>query len=334
VPYRYLIHQGHVKVSIEERKLTVLCLRYLIFDCFDIQISDENILKYLKQGYYAFQDYAVLHWVDHLDALIQFLQSDDLEICNEIGPAISDFYSMYGENAGSEAIPDALVERCQDIKDSDYVESLMMLLNYSRKTRSAEDGITALGQLGTVVQRVRSTLENLFSSGEVAAGQDKKMNGYYGPNWYKCPRHACFLFHEGFADAERRDKHLERHEKPFCCTELSCPRIHLGFSTEKELKKHMSMTHPDPATFAWKFPKIAKPVPKHSCTICSKEFTRSSTLRIHLKTHANERAFKCRTCDKSFVRKHDCTRHEEKLHGGERQQIQPVNGETSSSIVS
>ena len=49
---------------------------------------------------------------------------------------------------------------------------------------------------------------------------------------------------------------------------------------------------------------------KHTCTHCGKTFTRSTTLRDHLRTHANEKPFQCTTCGKSFSRTKDRTRHQ------------------------
>jgi len=79
----------------------------------------------------------------------------------------------------------------------------------------------------------------------------------------------------------------------------------------------MSINHPDPAAFAWRFPKIKKPAQKYTCTECDppKEYTRAHYLRIHKRTHKNERPFACEFCSKAFVRKHDRERHVENVHG-------------------
>jgi hypothetical protein len=313
----FLIHNNYVQISREEYKLTMLCLQYLILECFDIELSAENTRMFLLKGYYAFQDYAVLHWVDHLDALVQFLHSKDLGDVQELDTAIKDFHDAYGAaDYGIEDIPEDVRKRCHLLKDVDYYDNLMLLLGYTRKIRSSDEQITALGDLGKIVSKNRAALEDLHASDTNTSNSKEKLNQYYGPNWNKCPRHACFYFHEGFPDATRRDSHVSRHEKPFRCTEPSCPRIHLGFSTEKELKKHMTINHPDPAAFACRFPKVKKQAQKYTCTDCDppKDYTRAHNLRIHKRTHKNERPFDCRFCSKAFVRKHDRERHEEKLH--------------------
>jgi uncharacterized C2H2 Zn-finger protein len=280
-------------------------------------------------GYYAFQDYAVLHWVDHLEALVPFLNLEILDHADDTCSAIIDFYEAHGaEDAGREDISEELKERCQHIKDAKFFEELLLLLSYTRKVRAKEEKVAALGELGGMIEKTRSILESLHLS-TIDGAAKEKLEQYYGLNWNKCPRHACYYFHEGFTDAFRRDNHVARHEKPFCCIEPSCPRIHLGFSTKKELDKHMNINHPDPAAFAWKFPKPKKPPPKHICDICSKDFTRAHNLKAHKRTHANERPFGCSFCGKAFVRKHDRERHVEKLHPEKNEQM----GESSQGTL-
>ncbi|PWN18120.1 hypothetical protein BCV69DRAFT_242095, partial [Microstroma glucosiphilum] len=47
---------------------------------------------------------------------------------------------------------------------------------------------------------------------------------------------------------------------------------------------------------------------------CGSHFTRQFNLRSHLRSHADERPFKCPDCDKAFARAHDAKRHHETLH--------------------
>lgn len=48
----------------------------------------------------------------------------------------------------------------------------------------------------------------------------------------------------------------------------------------------------------------------HQCNVCSKTFTRGTTLREHERSHTNEKPYKCTTCEKGFSRRKDCHRHE------------------------
>jgi hypothetical protein len=49
----FLVHNNYVIVSTEGHKLAVLCLQYLIFECFDPYLSDERVRHFLMQGYFS-----------------------------------------------------------------------------------------------------------------------------------------------------------------------------------------------------------------------------------------------------------------------------------------
>ena len=304
-----MTHNDYVKIHDEEHKLAILCLQYLLFDCFDPCLSEETIKEYMTKGYYAFEDYAILHWVDHLEASILYLPYTD-----DIGSAINNFQDAYGsDDASHEDITEELRDKCKHIKDADFYENLLLLVSNTRKLRAKEEKIDALGEFGEIITKNRAILEGLRTSEDLDLATRNKLEQYYGTHWHKCPRHACSYFHEGFPEGARRDNHVSRHEKPFFCSESSCSRSHYGFSTEKELKKHINVNHPDPSAL---FPKIKKPPAKHVCDICSKDFTRAHNLKAHKRTHANLRPYDCKFCGKAFVRKHDRERHVEKLHPG------------------
>ncbi|EDN94471.1 hypothetical protein SS1G_10344 [Sclerotinia sclerotiorum 1980 UF-70] len=197
---------------------------------------------------------------------------------------------------------------------------IMHSKNMQLKVWAVQDELADPKDLKIILDEVRSYLAELSKSNAltVTVTKKQKLTTYYGPKWIKYPRHACFYFHEGFSDEPTRDKHLLRNEKPFLCIDLNCPRKLWGYSTEKELKKHMMLEHPDPAAFEGKFPKIKKEPMKHHCDQCSSSFTRSSSLRIHQRTHSNERPFKCGflVCPTAFVRRWDRDRHERCAHPG------------------
>ncbi|TVY78217.1 C2H2 finger domain transcription factor crzA [Lachnellula suecica] len=331
----YLIHNKHVEARTEEYRLAILTMKYLSFDCFDPDVSEENMTDHLTRGSYAFQDYSVMHWIDHLEELLRYLEAEDMDNFSLLGPSVNAFYDTYGAGELREdEIPIELRRKCGAIEETDYVEHLLLLIINARKSRAADDQISGLGDIGEVIGRNRKLLETLGGSSNSTTTTSKgQLELYYGLNWNKCPRHKCPYFYEGFPNATRRDNHVNRHEKPFCCTELSCPRIHHGFSTEKELKKHMALQHPDPAAFAWRFPKIKQPAQKHRCPECPKEFTRAHSLNIHLKTHGNKREYGCPYCSKSFVRKYDRDRHEENLHSDKKTQTGSVSATAAASMV-
>jgi hypothetical protein len=287
-------------------------MQYLLFDCFDTTVSDEEITEYLSTGHYAFQDYAIMHWIDHLEASIPHLSQSFIEGVDDIVSPMKDYFNAYGSpDASEEDIPQKLKDQSAHIKEGKYYKELLLLVSSARKSRANAETFSGLGDLGGLIKKNRDFLERMYLSPTLNTTTKVRLLQYYGDNWYKCPRHACYYFHEGFAIAAGRDKHVNRHDKPFVCTAPNCTRFYHGFSTDKDLKKHMGRDHPDPTML---FPKIQKPVRKHVCDICSAEFTRAHNLKSHMNSHANNRPYPCDYCEKSFVRKYDRQRHVEKLH--------------------
>lgn len=294
-------------------------MKYLTFECFDATISDSELRKFLVEGYYAFLDYASLHWNHHLETAISFLKPENEDLLVDLGMArtINDFYETY--HPGVVDVNDdqrEYFQRCKAIEKADYFEPLKILLCHAKTCRSNEEKLEALGQLGITMARVRAALEDFHVSTTDQSIQapghfaDQSLHDFYGDNWYKCSRHACYYFHEGFASERGLLQHTNRHEKPFCCTEIGCTRMYIGWSTQKELKKHMNQYHPDPESFAWKFPHVKKPSTMVQCNLCPKQFTRSNILKTHqLREHGKERPFICKVCGKGFVRKYECDRH-------------------------
>ena len=289
-------------------------MQYLTFDCFDATISEDEMRKFLMDGHYAFLDYAGLHWNHHLETAVHFMLPDELSHSGDLGIAINDFFEMYHPGSMEQnEIQKEYVQRCKAIETGDCYESIVLLLSHAKASRAREEKLEALGTLGEIIARVRAILEELHAStaGQLPSPAPKQNpKDFYGDHWYKCSRHLCYYFHEGFSDEKGLLGHTNRHEKPFCCTEIGCTRMYIGWSTEKELKKHMSQYHPDPEAFAWKFPHVKKPPTMFQCKLCTKQFTRASSLNTHnLREHGNERPFICNTCGKGFVRKYECDRH-------------------------
>ena len=310
----YLIQESHVQVTAVEKELALLCMHYLVFECFGLDLSSKGLGEYILDGSFAFQEYAALHWVDHLESW----SSNDIDSLGDLAFTIDDYTTKYG---GHVLEQDTLLQPMSDPESSSsssLQEITRTLVKQTRAARINHEGLSALGTLGDIMRNVRIVIEQLTgksTSDDVA----KEMETYYGRNWFKCPKHPCFYFHEGFPSAKLRDRHVERHEKPFCCSETGCHRFRVGFSSEKELKKHTLTTHPDPGALSWKFSKVKEPKPPQSfqCTLCSKKFTRSTSLREHQRSHTDERPYTCSLCGKAFARSMDCKRHE-KLHSGEK----------------
>jgi hypothetical protein len=280
--HRYLIDNKNIDQQEEERQLALLCLRYLTFDCFNALSSLEDISRFVMDGSYSFLDYAGLHWNHHLETSLQSLKIEDLDCSSELGIALNEFFEMYEPGSISkDKLSNETVHKCARFETAQCYEPLVLLLSHAISSRLKEEQLEALGLLGKTIAKVRDILGELGSSPNLDRSTRQSLQQPYGDKWYKCSRHPCFYFHEGFVNDKGLEQHTNRHEKPFCCTEIGCTRMYIGWSTEKELKKHMSHYHPDPKAFSWKFPQVKKPPTKFPCSLCPKQFTRASTLTTH-----------------------------------------------------
>ena len=62
----YLVQAGIISLSIQHAKMALFCTEYLLSAPFSLMILDDEIQRYAISGYYVLQNYAVLHWFDHL----------------------------------------------------------------------------------------------------------------------------------------------------------------------------------------------------------------------------------------------------------------------------
>lgn len=186
-----------------------------------------------------------------------------------------------------------------------------------------------------MITRVCAALEECSVPGTLDQAKLQKLEEHYSNKRHQCSRHACYFYHEGFINKSSLSQHTNRHDKPFCCTEMDCTRMYIGWSTQRELRNHMSQYHPDPAAFAWKFPYVKKPPVTYKCNQCPKTYNRANSLKTHQeREHGNDRRFKCQTCQKGFVRKYELGRHENTHRGTETRgtAVQtPVTGESQAT---
>ncbi|KAH8812890.1 hypothetical protein F5884DRAFT_318007 [Xylogone sp. PMI_703] len=316
-----------IRMAKEEGRLAALCLQYLTFESLACESSTDEVLSTLVfTGFYAFLDYATLHWVDHLEGYLKTLESEDLDDLEALSPIGEDFFAIYSPDVTLDEDDLSSFEiTCEKAREQSSFATLVSLIVHARQARSKAEGLSAFGSLGPVNSKARDYLEAQAESSRLTSAGKNSLHRYYGRNCFKCPRHLCFYFHNGFSDAKSRDHHLSRHDLPYCCTHDGCSRMQTGFSSERELKVHLKKNHPDPESLFWKFPKPPKPTINSKqknqatfhCTLCPKRFTRAHSLRSHLRTHTDERPFVCTVCGKAFTRNQDRSRHE-KRHMGEQ----------------
>lgn len=283
-------------------------MQYLSFDCFAHDLTDSQLQDFGESGAYAFCEYALLHWSDHLLAIVESLKKEELSNQSLFGIALNSFYEVADPRPlEKNDCYDDLSNKCTALVGSDCHETLLVLLCRNTALRREYDQIDGLGHHGKLLHRIRCYLAGSLVS---STQEHQSVVLYYGENMFKCPWHACYYFHEGFRTAKELSQHIDRHKRPWCCTEIGCLRELIGFPTEKEFKKHMSQTHPDPESLSFKFPHVKKLPTTFRCDTCSKQFARQSVLTTHIsRVHLKEKKHGCQICKKAFATKSDRDRH-------------------------
>src|SRR2546421_2665289 len=143
----YLIHKKHICVSLQEANIASFCLRYLTFDCFNKNLAEGKTQEFLLKGYYAFGDYAVAHWIDHLAATASgALQKNVSDACNLL-ECVRAFLRRHATR------PTVIVE------DLDLVNTIEACTSLARDRKSTEEHL----DLEHSIRRIRQVLEGFVS---------------------------------------------------------------------------------------------------------------------------------------------------------------------------
>jgi hypothetical protein len=307
-----------------ERDLAALCLHYFLFDCFSKDLDEEKLHDQAFSGQFAFQDYAFANWFHHFRRVLddgytpRLHDSSSAKVdtlkksAEELEVALKTFVAEY--NLAEDAILPKAHEACAAFANSNFYDQMMYTWSHlSRHDQKGPDmrNTVSVPALEDALVRNRKIIE------ELSTPDDDVLPRFYGDKIYKCPKTTCFYFHEGFKDAQIREQHINRHDRPFMCSagEENCNVQVFGFTSNKDLDKHMKMYHPDLQDLAESFPKAMKTTAPKSltCDHCPKTFTRGFHKRNHMRTHFNEKPFACEECGRAFTRANDCKRHE-KIH--------------------
>ena len=241
---------SRISFKSEDLHIAGFCLDYLNFGCFDANLTDTEIQQFHGEGYYAFEDYAIAHWLAHVETSTSQLLPLHATSLDHLKNGLELFIMKHG----FESPPDVSVsagQGFQSIKECTFIKRLEDLSHLAHQRQSNEQHL----DLETQLQRRRLIYEDMITNinpiGEVS--QDPVLLDRSGR--FKCPRIWCQFFSEGFQQKERRDKHINQHERPFRCSFEDCLYKQLGFGTEKELKRH-GKSHPTIQGSEWAFPTL------------------------------------------------------------------------------
>lgn len=310
-------------------------MNYLTLKCFRKGLKDQEIQVNIQNAEYAFQDYAVSKWNEHLQSILgdnnATLFSDPIKGSRyryKLALTLRRFQETYKSGL---AIPNDDITRlyidreklqaeCAAYRAYDFFQLLVDIWTHVHRHQkfagTKERNKISIKELGEAIDKIRGKLEGLSEASTPESDMGKMLVEQYGSKMFKCDRVRCVYFHEGFGEKEPRDRHLPRHDRPFLCPIEGCTLVPFGFSTNKDKEKHVKNYHSEELELPAQFRRLGVEHPKDArfqCDLCPKTFTRLANLEGHKNSHLGRRPYACTTCGKAFARTNDRRRHE-KLH--------------------
>ena len=228
----------------QDAKMSLFCTEYLTSTPFQSSTQENQLLQDVTRGYYALQDYAILHMVDHMKS---------------------------SENSNRELIylPQGLTLSIETFRKeyriSDEREEEVSVKNHMNRQnwKHFEDRMF----------HIRDKIRSIYDKGSLDNANDDDTGTFiaiYGHPQFYCSRIGCNHFSAGFETKTSRDQHINRHNRPFLCLELGCPYHSMGFETEDQLKMHIMRTHADSSREVLKFSKPRKKTPDDLHKACAR----------------------------------------------------------------
>ncbi|KPM46103.1 hypothetical protein AK830_g426 [Neonectria ditissima] len=243
--------------------LALLCLSYLSHTCFQENLQGDSRESFAKMGYYAFQDYAISLWQEHLKALVEEL--GDLFYDPQYGPryrqkafnTLQLFYNTYHKGLVALSAPQKLKAgetaeqartHCRPFEQQEFYEHLLAIWTHVVRHQHQslkERNKVSIEQLGEALKKIRGVLETLALQQDDEPALADSLKEFYGEKFFKCKRITCGYFYEGFSDEKAAKQHSNRHDRPYPCTVVNCSLVPFGFASNKDLDKHLRTYHPD-----------------------------------------------------------------------------------------
>ncbi|OCL11999.1 hypothetical protein AOQ84DRAFT_421718 [Glonium stellatum] len=235
----YIIDSGYITRFSAEYTMMLPCLHYLTFECFEEHEGDDKRSWFAVEGYYAFQDYAVAHWADHLVALLE--PSRDTSI-NQLDDhkAISGAFVIFTDRFHADLAVSSFDENsslnCDQFQSLECFPIICTLWTHVKSFKTLLDDRrdeVSLPSLGRTLRKNRKILEDISKSVAENTNEMAALQSFYGAHWFKCSKLSCYYFHEGFGSEFSRQAHYDRHDRPFRYEEDNCPAAAIGFGSLK-----------------------------------------------------------------------------------------------------
>ncbi|KUM66280.1 hypothetical protein ACN42_g775 [Penicillium freii] len=282
-----MIENRVINVAQEELKIASLCLGYLALPGFEAVLAEPSVEDLLKIGYYAFIDYAACYWTSHLRAGLTHgvpEQSTD-KIIGHIQRFIGSHHrpcdGVFQISAPTRNLLSCLQE--SDLGSCDGFENFLQAFVATElqvETYSESAASNNALDIPDVIARIRAILEDVACRKSCDDVDYKSFVFFYGEAIYKCSRMSCSYFHRGFISATEREAHVQKHNLPYTCFYPGCLRAALGFSSARELQRHISQSHEMAQIKGQMFPSKQKR-PALQCGICQQSFNKPGLLRTH-----------------------------------------------------
>ncbi|PVI01289.1 hypothetical protein DM02DRAFT_525316 [Periconia macrospinosa] len=250
----FLANSEFLDAVSEELRLTTLCIDYLNLPSFDEPYTERAVLA----GEYGFMEYAILYWVRHLEAGLKSSNSEHDELHEHLTESFEILIQQHWNNPPGDgrSVSNRTREMLEIFSGSEKYLQIQLAVTLTDKElknfgdlRPDQSALDFAKIVSDVRHCIETTVQNIRDQ---RTRDDLKLK--YGINLFKCPRFSCRYFNEGFSSADERDKHIERHERPFRCTDEHCRGSKIGFATKTHLEKHRKENHPDTTERPHDFP--------------------------------------------------------------------------------
>ncbi|KAI9709991.1 MAG: hypothetical protein M1820_003069 [Bogoriella megaspora] len=338
-----LIHHGYVDPRNTHLDLARLSTSYLTFESFTPSQTDRDVENLALEGYYAFQDYALVHWMDHLTKGLPGLEGylESVKLFESLRKFLPRLVAAYHRTEPSDSTSVACFHEMRGYDIHPLLVDAFVAFN-NKKMSLLE--FASAESLYATISRIRSVLET------IDARRHAKIASFYGPKLFKCHHLKCRAFYEGFESEDIRKMHVTNHDKPFLCAYDGCPKGVTGFSSKKELQKHIDNIHTQMTLADDEFPDMqdleealmrspekspeviesppmeeptpaeenhsppTQPDPKPKAPVSARPARRRQTFRIEKRGIAERQKhpakFLCSRCPKKFTRMYNLRAHE------------------------
>jgi hypothetical protein len=246
---RYFLDSNHFDVHKEEVKFSIICLKYLSFPCFDDTASDADIKKMIWTGDYAFAEYAIIHWRDHLRVVLENegLDKQDSSALEECADTFLSSCSQSHSNV--DWAPNEIKSNIRVLQRQEIWKDILKIV-FNCQTRAADDfqqffdsgdqddlNPIDLG-LDKTLLRMRSILYDLCRD----YAEKYNLEKIYGADLFKCSRTDCQRFFEGFPSIRDQQDHEANHDR-LCCNFEGCVATFVGRDKLRHYRKHVNTAH-------------------------------------------------------------------------------------------